>query len=78
MIMDHHDHKGSIEKHATRRSDLRRWNGWGDDSITTAIPPHALPFLEQRVGQGHRPIDANLQEVLQHVPKSRPPRSSPG
>ncbi len=50
---------------------MRRWNGWGDDSITSPIPPNALPFLEQRVGKGQRPIDAELREILEHVPKSR-------
>ncbi len=50
---------------------MRRWNGWGDDLITYPLPPHAVPFLEQRVGSGKRPHDMNQQEVLQRVPKSR-------
>lgn len=50
---------------------MRRWNGWGDDSITLAIPPSAATFLEQRIGAGRRSVDVTQQEILQRIPKSR-------
>jgi len=53
---------------------MRRWNGWGDDSINYPVPASALSFLNRRVGNGHRPKDISLQEVLGRIPKSRLPR----
>ena len=50
---------------------MRRWNGWGDDSISSTIPPATVAFLEHRVGQGHRPLDVNLGDIVQRIPKSR-------
>ncbi len=55
---------------------MRRWNGWGDDSINLPIPPIAVSFLEQRVGTGRRPTDVRQQEILQRIPKSRLPKHS--
>jgi alkyldihydroxyacetonephosphate synthase len=52
---------------------LRRWNGWGDDSISSPIAALAKAFLEKHVGKGHQPVDVNLQDVLKHIPKSRLP-----
>jgi alkyldihydroxyacetonephosphate synthase len=53
---------------------MRRWNGWGDDSINYPVPASALSFLDRRVGTGHRPKDISLPEVLAHLPKSRLPK----
>ena len=53
---------------------MRRWNGWGDDSINYPVPASALSFLERQVGIGRRPKDVSLLEVLSHIPKSRLPR----
>jgi alkyldihydroxyacetonephosphate synthase len=52
---------------------MRRWNGWGDDTID--YPLHAGParFLEEWVGPGTPPRDATLAEVLATVPPSRLP-----
>ncbi len=55
---------------------MRRWNGWGDDSIAYSVPSSASSFLEHLVGIGHRPKDMSLQEVLAHIPKSRLPKHS--
>jgi alkyldihydroxyacetonephosphate synthase len=55
---------------------MRRWNGWGDDSINYPVPASALSFLVSRVGIGRQPKDINLQEVLNHLPKSRLPKHS--
>jgi alkyldihydroxyacetonephosphate synthase len=55
---------------------MRRWNGWGDDSILYSVPASAISFLGRLVGPGHRPKDMSLQEVLARVPKSRLPTHS--
>ena len=52
---------------------MRRWNGWGDDSITFALHDDALRFLQERIGQGIAPDDATLEQVCQTVPASRLP-----
>ncbi|MFZ6871219.1 FAD-binding oxidoreductase [Undibacterium sp. Di27W] len=52
---------------------MRRWNGWGDDSITYAINADALAFLQTRIGQGLPPTDAELDQVCRQVPVSRLP-----
>ena len=55
---------------------MRRWNGWGDDSITYSVPASAISFLGRLVGTGHRPKDMSLQEVVVRIPKSRLPKHS--
>ena len=52
---------------------MRRWNGWGDDSIPYHLPGSASAFLESRVGRGTPPRDAALADVLAAVPPSRLP-----
>lgn len=55
---------------------MRRWNGWGDDSINYPVPASAHLFLEQRVGTARQPKDISLQDVLGCIPKSRLPRQA--
>ena len=52
---------------------VRRWNGWGDDSIEFAINADALAFLRERVGAGTPPADAAFDDVCRQVPASRLP-----
>ena len=52
---------------------MRRWNGWGDDTIQFPLPAGAGRFLEVRVGPGTPPRDAALDEALAQVPPSRLP-----
>jgi alkyldihydroxyacetonephosphate synthase len=52
---------------------LRRWNGWGDDTITYPLHEEPLHFLEALVGPGTPPHDAELAPVLLAVPRSRLP-----
>jgi len=47
---------------------MRRWNGWGDETVTAALPPRAIPFLADRLGPGSRPRDAPLRNVLERLP----------
>ena len=50
---------------------MRRWNGWGDESITATLPPRTIPFLKGVLGSGSRPRDAALRDLLGRLPPSR-------
>jgi alkyldihydroxyacetonephosphate synthase len=52
---------------------MRRWNGWGDDTIDYALHEGPLRFLQDLVGAGMRPHDVTLGEVVASVPPSRLP-----
>ena len=50
---------------------MRRWNGWGDDTVHYPLSEGATRYLSARVGVGRRPVDAMLEEALATVPASR-------
>lgn len=50
---------------------MRRWNGWGDDTIDFPLAEDALQFLRERIGPGTVPLDAGFEEVCRGVPQSR-------
>lgn len=50
---------------------MRRWNGWGDDTIEKTLPDAARAFLEARLGRGALGVDATLDSVCAQVPASR-------
>lgn len=52
---------------------MRRWNGWGDDTITYPLPVQAQRYLEAWVGPGTPPKDATWEEALAAIPPSRLP-----
>lgn len=52
---------------------MKRWNGWGDDSVHYPLPAAAADFLAARVGAGTPPLDALLERVVAAVPPSRLP-----
>ncbi len=52
---------------------MRRWNGWGDETITHPFHEGARHFLEALVGPGRPPRDATFEEVVAQVPPSRLP-----
>ena len=52
---------------------MRRWNGWGDETIETHLPDGARDFLRERVGEGTAPSDATLVTILAQVGPSRLP-----
>lgn len=52
---------------------MKRWNGWGDETVSYPLPEHAVSFLEKLVGPGKPPQDASFEEVLGKVPPSRLP-----
>jgi alkyldihydroxyacetonephosphate synthase len=56
---------------------MRRWNGWGDDTIDYPLSARARAFLAQAIGEATPPRDVALAEALVAVPASRlvqPPR----
>ncbi len=52
---------------------MRRWNGWGDDTVDHPLHEGARRFLEALVGPGTPPRDAAFEEVVAAVPPSRLP-----
>lgn len=52
---------------------MRRWNGWGDDTIEVPIGEGALRFLEQKLGPGSVPRDAAFEAVCAQLAPSRLP-----
>ncbi len=52
---------------------MKRWNGWGDDSIELVLPEEAMQFLEQRIGAGTPTPDATLAQACANIPASRLP-----
>ena len=52
---------------------MRRWNGWGDESVRLPLPRTALAYLQERVGLGASPCDAELSAVASAAARSRLP-----
>ncbi|WP_348764878.1 FAD-binding oxidoreductase [uncultured Salinisphaera sp.] len=50
---------------------MRRWNGWGDDTVAKELPTTARAFLESRLGRGQVPPDESLANACAQVPESR-------
>jgi alkyldihydroxyacetonephosphate synthase len=53
---------------------MRRWNGWGDDAITGALPPAAVEFMREAIGPGTAPRDATLAEVCARIDREQASR----
>jgi len=52
---------------------MRRWNGWGDDTITYPVHQSAIEFLASAIGPGTPPADVLLEELVTRVPPGRLP-----
>src|SRR5258708_24998493 len=52
---------------------MKRWNGWGEETITAPLSAAATAFLQHVVGIGTPPRDATLEEVAASLPASRLP-----
>lgn len=52
---------------------MRRWNGWGDDTMDYPLPANAGALLAQWVGHGRPPQDVTLADMVTAVPPSRLP-----
>lgn len=51
---------------------MRRWNGWGDDTISSHVSDQAVAYLAARVGAGAPPRDVTAGEALAGVPQPKP------
>src|SRR2546425_12308445 len=52
---------------------MRRWNGWGEETISSPLTPAATTFIRDAIGIGTPTRDAALEEVIAQVPPSRLP-----
>ncbi|WP_295995704.1 FAD-binding oxidoreductase [Rugamonas sp.] len=52
---------------------MRRWNGWGDDTINFELNADALAFLAQRVGAGRPVADAPFDAACAQLAATRLP-----
>ncbi len=50
---------------------MRRWNGWGDESVDAVLSSGALALIESLLGPGRPPTDLDLTQVERTVPESR-------
>lgn len=63
--------KCSVDQNLGRA--MRRWNGWGDETISFPLPEKARSFLVDKIGEATPLPDATLSQVLEQVPDSRLP-----
>lgn len=49
---------------------MRRWNGWGDDTIHYPVPARAAVFLQAALGPSTPPQDKPFADVLASMPTS--------
>jgi alkyldihydroxyacetonephosphate synthase len=55
---------------------MKRWNGWGEETITTSLAAPATAFIQRIVGVATPPRDTTLAEMVAHIPPSRLPTST--
>ena len=53
---------------------MRRWNGWGDDSITKEVSKHGGELIRSFIGEPKPLQDVSLASVIAKVPASRLPQ----
>ncbi|MDD5475288.1 MAG: FAD-binding oxidoreductase [Syntrophales bacterium] len=63
--------RGMVRLTALLGKRMRRWNGWGDPSITMELPEEGRHLLEGVLGKGVAREDASRRSLLKRVPKSR-------
>jgi len=52
---------------------MKRWNGWGDDTVDYPLHGSIDRFLGNLLGPGVSPVDVQLGDVAAKVPASRLP-----
>jgi alkyldihydroxyacetonephosphate synthase len=67
------DHNRFRDQPLRTRQAMKRWNGWGYESIDLAIPSNVSPLLGTLAGPACPRTDATLDQVLTRVEKSRLP-----
>lgn len=53
---------------------MRRWSGWGEETVRYPLAETARRFLEGRLGPASPPREAAIAEVVARVPHSKLPR----
>jgi alkyldihydroxyacetonephosphate synthase len=53
---------------------MRRWNGWGDETVHDELPARGAAAIEHVIGPATPPRDATLAEVVARVRETRLPR----
>lgn len=53
---------------------MKRWNGWGDETISMALPAQGLKILNDLIGRGRVWPDYALEKFIEQMPQSRLPR----
>lgn len=69
--------KRKAELTTARREPMRRWNGWGEESVSLPLPARARDLLEEKVGSGNPQRSCSLSSVISRVPRSRFAESAP-
>jgi alkyldihydroxyacetonephosphate synthase len=49
---------------------MRRWNGWGDDTVTYPVSNKMTQYLETHLGKTPLPQDITLEKLVKQVPTS--------
>lgn len=52
---------------------MRRWNGWGEETVAYPLGGETRSFLRQQLGPGTPQEDASLESVVAKVPPTRLP-----
>ena len=63
----------SRQKGEARKKAMRRWNGWGDETVEAHLNAAALRFLKARIGEATAPGDVTRELVVAKIPPSRLP-----
>lgn len=50
---------------------MRRWNGWGDDSVSYGVSNEVKTFLKDKIGPGRTSKDISPDGINEKVPPSR-------
>jgi alkyldihydroxyacetonephosphate synthase len=56
--------------------NMRRWNGWGDDSYVKEVSTHGRELINSVIGETKPLPEASLESVIAQVPTSRLPQHS--
>ncbi|MCF8030486.1 MAG: FAD-binding oxidoreductase [Desulfohalobiaceae bacterium] len=56
---------------------MKRWNGWGEESISMPLPSRAKALLRETIGPGRKQSSCDIQSVAARVPQTGLPASAP-
>jgi len=51
--------------------DMRRRNGWGDETVSYLLPEPAIGYLAAHAGPGNEIAEASFSDLVRRVPESR-------